>query len=117
MLTLIALVPNARFSALGPEAELPECHQLTRSLIERARRASAATDRVDTDAIERIITRMMARGGPPVIKWMLTPADAFDHLGKLNSSELGTSFNRDNIRTQPFTEKIIGLCTKGTASA
>jgi hypothetical protein len=74
-----------------PESELPECHQLTRSLIERARRASTATNRVDTDAIERIIRRTVEAGGQPVIKWMPTPADAFDHLRKLNSSELGTS--------------------------
>jgi hypothetical protein len=81
---------RARAGAGRSEAELPECHQLTRSLIERARRASTATNRVDTDAIERIITRKIASGGPPVIKWMLTPADAFDHLRKLNSSDLGT---------------------------
>jgi hypothetical protein len=82
---------GARAGTERPEAELPECHQLTRWMIERARRASTATDRVDTDAIERTIARMMARGGPPVIKWMPTPADAFDRLGKFNSSELGTS--------------------------
>jgi hypothetical protein len=73
------------------EAELPECHQLTRSLIERARRASTTTNRVDFDAIERIIRRMArASKAPPVIKWMASPADAFDHLRRLNSSDLGT---------------------------
>ena len=58
----MALVARpARAKPERSEAELPECHQLTRSLIERARRASTATNRVDFDAIERIIRRM-ARG-------------------------------------------------------
>jgi hypothetical protein len=74
-----------------PEAELPESHQLTRSLIERARRASNATNRVDTDAIERVIRQTAdASGGLPVIRWMAGPADAIAHLRKLNSSDLGT---------------------------
>jgi hypothetical protein len=82
---------RARAGAGRSEAELPECHQLTRSLIERARRASAATDRVDADAIARVIRQTAeASGGLPVIKWMARPADAFDHLRKLNSSDLGT---------------------------
>jgi hypothetical protein len=82
---------RARAGAGRSEAELPECHQLTRSLIERARRASTATNRVDFDAIERIIRRMVqASKAPPVINWMATPVDAFDHLRKLNASVLGT---------------------------
>jgi hypothetical protein len=83
---------RARAGAGRSEAELPECHQLTRSLIERARRANTATNRVDTDAIERVIRRTAEPfGSPPVIKWMATPADAFDHLRRLNPSELGKS--------------------------
>jgi hypothetical protein len=82
---------RARAGAERPEDELAECHQLTRSLIERARRASTAANRVDADAIERIIRRMVeASGGLPVIKWMPSPADAFDHLRRLKSSDLGT---------------------------
>ena len=82
----------ARADAAPSNAELLECHQLTRSLIERAGRASTATNRVNADAIEHIIqlTAETFRR-PPVIKWMAGPADAFDHLRKLNSSEdLGT---------------------------
>jgi hypothetical protein len=83
---------RARAEAGRSEAELPQCHQLTRSLIERARRASDATNPVDTDAIERLVRRTAgASGSPPVIKWMPSPADAFDHLRKLNSSDLGMS--------------------------
>jgi len=70
---------------------LPECHQLTRSLIERARRASTATNRVDTDAIERLVRWTAgASGSPPAIKWIASPTEAFDRLRRLNSSELGT---------------------------
>jgi hypothetical protein len=73
------------------ESELAECHQLTRSLIERARRANTATNRVDIDAIERVIRRTAgASGSPPVIKWMVSPTEAFDRLRELSSSELGT---------------------------
>jgi hypothetical protein len=83
---------RARAGAERPEAELPECHQLTRSLIERARRASTATNRVDTDAIERLIRRIAgASRSPPVIKWLACPDDAFDRLREFGSSELGTS--------------------------
>jgi hypothetical protein len=57
---------RARAGAERTVAELPECHQLTRSLIERARRASTATNRVDTDPIERIIRRMARSKAPPV---------------------------------------------------
>jgi hypothetical protein len=91
----IAMALVARSARAKPErieSELPECHRLTRSLIERARRASTATNRVDTDAIERVICRMAKTSrGKPVIRWMANPADAFAHLRKLNSSELGTS--------------------------
>jgi hypothetical protein len=54
---------RARAGAERPEAELPECHQLTRSLIEQARRAGTATDRVDTDAIERVIRQTAEASG------------------------------------------------------
>jgi hypothetical protein len=90
----VAMALVARPARAKPErieSELAECHQLTRSLIERARRARTATNRVDFDAIERVILRTAeAFGRPPVIKWMECPADAFDRLRKLSSSELGT---------------------------
>ncbi len=90
----VAMALVARPARAKPErieSELPECHQLTRSLIERARRASDATNPVDTDAIERLVRRTVgASGSQPVIKWMPSPEDAFDHLRKLGSSELGT---------------------------
>jgi hypothetical protein len=90
----IAMALVARSARAKPErieSELSECHRLTRSLIERARRASTATNRVDTDAIERLVHRMTKTSkSRPVIKWMASPADAFDHLRKLDASDLGT---------------------------
>jgi hypothetical protein len=85
----VAMALVARPARAKPErieSELPECHQLTRSLIERARRASDATNPVDTDAIERLVRRTVgASGSQPVIKWMPSPEDAFDRLRKLGS--------------------------------
>jgi hypothetical protein len=76
----VAMALVARPARAKPErieSELPECHQLTRSLIERARRASTATNRVDTDAIERVIWQTAEGfGRSPVIKWMASPAKA-----------------------------------------
>jgi hypothetical protein len=50
---------RARAGAERIESELPECHQLTRSLIERAKRASAATNRVRA----RMLVRWLATKG------------------------------------------------------
>ena len=90
----VAMALVARPALAKPErieSALAECHRLTRSLIERARRASTTTNRADIDAIERLIRRTAgASGGRPVIKWLASPADAFDHLRRLNSSDLGT---------------------------
>lgn len=85
---------RTRAEAAPSNGEVAECHELTRSLIERARRASTATNRVDADTIERLVHRMADRAAidsPPVIKWMPSSADAFDHLRKLDLSDLGTS--------------------------
>ena len=93
----VAMALVARPARAKPErieSELHECHQLTRSLIERARLACTATNRVDLDAIDRLIRQTADRAAidsPPVIKWLTSPTDAFDHLRKLNSSELGTN--------------------------
>jgi hypothetical protein len=89
--TALVTLGAARAGAARSDTQMPECHQLTRSLIERARRASSATNRVNTDAIDRLIRRMaQASKAPPVIKWLASPIEASDHLRKFNSSELGT---------------------------
>jgi hypothetical protein len=73
------------------EAGLPECHHLTHSLIDRARRASSGSRTVDANGIERIIHHMILGGrhhGRPVIKWMVDSADAFDLLKRRDLSDL-----------------------------
>ncbi len=60
-------------------------HPLTRSLLDRARRASLADRRADTSLVERVIRNTArARGcaNPPVIKWLADPSGAFDHLSQ-----------------------------------
>jgi hypothetical protein len=63
----------------------PAWHPLTRSLLDRARRASLVDRRADTSRVERIIretARAQGRATPPVIKWLAGPSDAFDHLSR-----------------------------------
>jgi hypothetical protein len=70
----------------------PKCHQLTRSLIDRARRASSASTTMDALAIERVIRRVMTLGGNhhgrPIIKWIADPAGAFDLLKRRDLADL-----------------------------
>jgi hypothetical protein len=58
-------------------------HPLTRSLLDRARRAGTGRGATETRSVERIIHRLSEATGrerPLVIKWMDSPTDAFDHL-------------------------------------
>jgi hypothetical protein len=84
----IAGTASAGLSDMG----MPKCHQLTRSLIDRARRASSASTTMDALAIERVIRRVMTLGGNhhgrPVIKWMADPAGAFDLLKRRDLADL-----------------------------
>ncbi len=73
------------------DTALPKCHQLTRSLIDRARRASSGSTTMDVPAIERILHRMILRADRhdgPVIKWMADPTNAFDLLKRRDPSDL-----------------------------
>jgi hypothetical protein len=73
------------------------CHPLTRSLLDRARRAGMGLGRTETRSIERIIHRLgeaTGRERPLVIKWMDTPTEAFDHLCQFGLDallDMGTS--------------------------
>jgi hypothetical protein len=82
-----------------------EWHPLTRSLLERARRIGRYRAASDKAMIERAIWQFAessGRVGRPVIKWMDTPSDAFDHLSRFGLDALldmgTTSFWR---RAQP----------------
>jgi hypothetical protein len=80
-------------------------HPLTRTLLERARRANRGCGLPDKARVERTIRQFSDASGwtkPLVIKWMDTPTDAFDHLSRLGLDallDMGTaSFWR---RSQP----------------
>jgi hypothetical protein len=98
------------FGALGagPLPSVPgdgRWHPLTRSLLERSRRANRDCGLPDRARVERTIRQFSDSPGwtkPLVIKWMDSPTDAFDHLSRLGLDallDMGTaSFWR---RTQP----------------
>lgn len=71
---------------LLPDIQNPgRWHPLTRSLLERARRTNFRRMAPDRTVVERTIRRFAGASGsikPLVIKWMDTPADAFDHLSR-----------------------------------
>ena len=80
-------------------------HPLTRSLLERAQRIGRGRCAPDRAMVERTIRQFADASGcaePPVIKWMDTPTDAFDHLSRFGLDALldmgTTSFWR---RSQP----------------
>jgi hypothetical protein len=83
-LTLTGMVGDAP-SRAGTDAKpvsLP-WHPLTRSLLDRARRANCVDGRADTASVERLRLRMagaQACASPPVIKWLADSSGAFDHL-------------------------------------
>jgi hypothetical protein len=80
-------------SSLGtspPRDEMPvsmdhRWHPLTRSLLDRANRAGQKLDR---SRVERIIHEVSEEHGRPVIKWMESPARAFEHLSRYPLGEL-----------------------------
>ena len=58
-------------------------HPFTRSLLDRARRASSARTRVDTTGVEQVIREMSGAqryANSPVIKWRADPFEAFAYL-------------------------------------
>jgi hypothetical protein len=74
-----------------------EWHPLTRSLLDRARKIGRCRTAPDRAKIERAIWQLADSSGHvgrPVIKWMDTPSDAFDHLNRFGLDALlaiGTS--------------------------
>jgi hypothetical protein len=78
-------------------SDVGRCHPLTRSLLDRARRAGTGLGATETRSVERIIHRLgeaTGREKPLVIKWMDTPSDAFDYLRRFGLDallDMGTS--------------------------
>jgi hypothetical protein len=68
-----------------------ECHPLTRSLLDRARKIGQCREAPDGAAVERAIGQFAGSSDyarRPVIKWMDTPSDAFDHLSRFGLDAL-----------------------------
>src|SRR6202043_1533114 len=90
------VAPAGSFGGLGacPPPSLPgggRWHLLTRSLLERSRRANRGCGLPDRARVERTIRQFSDASGwtkPLVIKWMDSPTDAFDHLSRLGLDAL-----------------------------
>ncbi len=64
---------------------VPAWHPLTRSLLDRARKASSAEGRADSSRVERVIHDTAFAQGctkSAVIKWLNDPFSAFDYLSR-----------------------------------
>lgn len=87
-LTLSGLAGSFGVSTLAEADEvpvLPSWHPLTRSLLDRARKANSADGRTDTSRIERVIHDTAFAQGfteSPVIKWLADPFSAFGYLSR-----------------------------------
>jgi hypothetical protein len=78
-------------SPLQPIRDTGKWHPLTRSLLKRARKANVGRETPDRFRVERTIRQFGDASGwtkPLVIKWMDSPTDAFDHLGRLGLDAL-----------------------------
>jgi hypothetical protein len=77
-----------------PSPDIPDAdrwHPLTHSLLERAPGTNLRRMVPDRPLVERTIRQLAAISGwtkPLAIKWMGTPADAFDHLSRLGLDAL-----------------------------
>jgi hypothetical protein len=82
-------------------------HPLTRSLLKRARRIGHCRTAPDRAMIERIIRQLTDLSGHaerPVIKWMDTPSDVFDHLSRFGLDallDMGTAKFWRTFRPRP----------------
>ena len=75
--SLLPVVPKVGSETSGSPTRW---HPLTRSLLDRA---AIAPTRPDVHGITRVVHELSDAQGlasPPVIKWLETPSDAFDHL-------------------------------------
>jgi hypothetical protein len=87
-LSLAKLAPSLVASPPGderPASTVHRWHPLTRSLPDRASRAG---QRLHRSRVERIIHEVSEEHGRPVIKWMESPARAFEHLSRYPLNDL-----------------------------
>jgi hypothetical protein len=79
--------PRGEFLA----SETSRWHELTQSLLDRARRAGPSPEAIDHPTIERAVrsvARATGRDGPLVIKWLADPAEAVGYLSRFGLDEL-----------------------------
>jgi len=87
-LSLVNLVRLSGPNSSAGEEPAPtdqQWHPLTRSLLDRAGRAG---QRLDRPRVERIVHEVSEEHGRPVIKWMESPACAFEHLSRYPLNDL-----------------------------
>jgi len=87
-LSLARLAPSLGLDPPGDEMRVSTDHRwhpLTRSLLDRASRASR---RLDRPRVERIIHEVSEERARPVIKWMQSPARVFEHLRRYSLGDL-----------------------------
>jgi hypothetical protein len=87
-LSLTRLIPSLGIDRARDETSAwtdHRWHPLTRSLLDRA---SGAGQRLDRIRVERIIHEVSEEHGRPIIKWMESPARAFEHLSRYPLGEL-----------------------------
>lgn len=99
----------------------PPWHPLTRSLLDRARRANSVNGRSNTASIERIVREVAGARScteRPVIEWLDDPSCAFDHLSRYGLDELlrmGTAslWSRAGLRSFPVIERSFSTTVLG----
>jgi len=93
----VALAGLVGAVSAGPDVRPPgildgaRWHPLIRSLLERARTIGRCRAAPDRTMVERAIGQLAyssGYAGRPVIKWMDTPSDAFDHLSRFGLDAL-----------------------------
>jgi hypothetical protein len=89
--SLLSGAAGLALTRLAGPSEAARWHPLTRSLLDRARRAGSASEPADTARIERVIldlTGASGRSDKPVIKWLPDPFAAHDFLSGHGLDEL-----------------------------
>lgn len=114
--SLLSGVAGLALTGLVGPSEAGGWHPLTRSLLDRARRAGSAPGPADTARIERVICDLAdasGRADRPVIKWPPDPFAAFDYLsgyGLDSLLKMGTAeMWRRRAPSVPFDDRSLDL--------
>jgi hypothetical protein len=114
--SLLSGAASLALTGLVGTSEAGGWHPLTRSLLDRARRAGSVPGPVDTAGIERVILDLVDASGrtdKPVIKWLPDPFAAHDLLSSHGLDELlrmGTAeMWRRRASPGPFDDRSLDL--------